>query len=152
MLLSSSAWGVLADKHGRRVAMIIATVFLFYFGFVSSFAPTFKWMLFLRFIVGIFIGGIPQIMTLYAEYLPTKQRGKAILVMSFFWAFGALFEALLAWITMTPALGWRYLVAFSCIPLLIFLLFSNHIPESPMYLAITGQKQQVERQLNRVSR
>ena len=49
----------------------------------------------------------PQVMTLYAEYLPTSARGKAILVMSFFWAIGASFEAVLALVTMGPDLGWR---------------------------------------------
>jgi hypothetical protein len=103
-----------------------------------------------RFLVGFFIGGIPQVTTLYAEYLPTKTRGKAILVLSFFWAIGASFEALLALITMGSNLGWRYLVGFSSMPLLVFLLFSNYLPESPMYLAVTGQKDMVERQLNKV--
>ena len=45
--------------------------------------------------------------TLYAEYLPTIARGKAILVMSFFWAIGATFEAVLALLTMGPDMGWR---------------------------------------------
>ena len=48
--------------------------------------------------------------TLYAEYLPTVARGKAILVMSFFWAIGATFEAVLALITMGPNYGWRYVM------------------------------------------
>ena len=46
--------------------------------------------------------------TLYAEYLPTIARGKAILVMSFFWAIGATFEAVLALLTMGPHMGWRW--------------------------------------------
>ena len=51
-----------------------------------------------------------QVITLYAEYLPTVARGKAILVMSFFWAIGATFEAVLALITMGPNYGWRYVM------------------------------------------
>ena len=49
-----------------------------------------------------------QVITLYAEYLPTIARGKAILVMSFFWAIGATFEAVLALLTMGPHMGWRW--------------------------------------------
>ena len=49
-----------------------------------------------------------QVITLYAEYLPTMARGKAILVMSFFWAIGATFEAVLALLTMGPNMGWRW--------------------------------------------
>ena len=42
-------------------------------------------------------------------------------------------------------------MAISSLPLLIFLLFSRMLPESLMFLAITGQKDMVERQLNTVS-
>lgn len=87
---------------------------------------------------------------MYAEYLPTKTRGKAILVLSFFWAIGACLEALIAWMVM-PTLGWRYLVAFSTLPLVLFLMMSPRLPESPMYLAVMGKKQAVEDQLNEVA-
>ena len=72
--------------------------------------------------------------------------------MAFFWAIGATFEAVLALLTMGPDLGWRYLVAISSLPLLVFLLLSRFLPESLMFLAITGQKDMVERQLNEVAR
>ena len=45
----------------------------------------------------------------------------------------------------------RYLVAISSLPLLVFLLFSRFLPESLMFLAVTGQKDLVERQLNTVA-
>jgi hypothetical protein len=60
-------------------------------------------------IAKIFFLFLRQSCTLYAEFLPTAVRGRAIMVMSFFWAFGACLEALLAWAIM-PTLGWRYLV------------------------------------------
>ena len=34
--------------------------FLFYFGILSAAAPSFGWMLFLRYLVGFYIGGVPQ--------------------------------------------------------------------------------------------
>jgi len=151
MMLSSPLWGKLADKFGRRTILMTTSVFLFYFGFLTAFAPTFHWVLALRFFVGFFIGGMPQSCTLYAEYLPTKVRGQAILIMSFFWAVGACFLAFLAWLVM-PTLGWRYLVGFSTLPLLAFVCTSRCLPESPMYLAVTGQRDEVEKQLNRVSK
>ena len=41
-------------------------------------------------------------------------------------------------------------MALSSLPLLVFLLFSRFLPESLMFLAVTGQKDMVERQLNTV--
>ena len=61
MLLSSSVWGKMSDSYGRQPTMVWTSFFLFYFGFLTSFAPSFKWVLFLRFLVGIYIGGVPQV-------------------------------------------------------------------------------------------
>ena len=72
------------------------------------------------------------------------------MVMSFFWAIGACLEALLAWAIM-PTLGWRYLVAVSVIPLLIFLFFSPIIPESLLYLSVSGQQKRAEKLIARVN-
>ncbi len=92
-----------------------------------------------------------QVATLYAEFLPSSWRGQAILFLSFFWAAGACFEALLAWIVM-PRLGWRYLLAFSTVPLLLFVAAApKHLPESPIYLASRGKKEEAEELVKRVS-
>lgn len=61
MMLASGFWGFLADKYGRRQTLIWATFFLFYFGLLTAFAPSFNWVLFIRFLVGFFIGGMPQV-------------------------------------------------------------------------------------------
>ena len=151
MLLSSILWGTIADKYGRRRIIIISIFFLAYFAFLSSFSPSFKWLLLLRFLVGVYVGAVPQALVLYAEYMPTSARGKGILILAFYWAFGASFEALLAWGVMTPELGWRYLLAISSLPLLIVLTVCHWIPESFLYLAATGQRKKAEEHLHRVS-
>eukprot|EP00095_Tigriopus_kingsejongensis_P011644 maker-scaffold564_size136232-snap-gene-0.31 protein:Tk11644 transcript:maker-scaffold564_size136232-snap-gene-0.31-mRNA-1 annotation:"synaptic vesicle 2-related protein" len=151
MMISSPIWGKVADSFGRRPTLIWTSFFLFYFGLLTSMSPSFEWVLFLRFLVGVFIGGVPQACTLYAEYLPSSARGKAIMVLSFFWALGACLLAFMAWLIM-PTLGWRYLVAFSTLPLFLFLIFARHLPESPMYLAVTGQKQAVQEVLDRIAK
>ncbi len=50
-----------------------------------------------------------------------------------------------------PELGWRYLLAFSTLPLLVFVVLSPwHVPESPLYLAASGRKEEAEQQIARV--
>ena len=46
--------------------------------------------------VGFNIGCVPQSVTLYAEFLPSKQRGKCVVLLDCFWALGACLEVYLA--------------------------------------------------------
>ena len=61
MMISSVVWGKLADQFGRRLTLIVTSVFLCYFGMLTAFAPSFNWVLALRFFVGFYIGGVPQV-------------------------------------------------------------------------------------------
>ena len=83
------------------------------------------------------------------EYLPSDKRGKAVLIMALFWALGCLFMALLAWMVMADY-GWRLLIGLSSTPLLIFLLFTHWLPESPLYLAAVGRQEELEKQIKKV--
>ena len=52
-----------------------------------------------------------------------------------FWAIGTVMEVLLALVVM-PTLGWRYLLFFSAIPVLIFILSCNVSDRSPYSLKV----------------
>ena len=60
-MLGAPIWGIMADKYGRRPILVWATVFLFWYGTLTSTSPSFIWVLLLRFLVGIFIGAVPQV-------------------------------------------------------------------------------------------
>ena len=70
----------------------MCTFFTFYFGFLSSFSPTFVWLMILRGLVGFGIGGAAQAFTLFSEFSPKKHRAKTSLALSYFWPIGACFE------------------------------------------------------------
>ena len=91
-MVSSTFWGKLSDRFGRKQALIISGIFLFFYGFLSTFSPSYPWILCLRFMVGFNIGCVPQSVTLYAEFLPTRQRGKCVVLLDCFWALGACLE------------------------------------------------------------
>lgn len=125
-------------------------MFTFYFGALSSFAPVFVWLLILRGLVGFGIGGSPQSVTLYAEFLPSKQRARCVVLTNLFWSLGACLEVLLAILVM-PSLGWRWLLAFSSLPLLIFAVFCSWLPESARYHLASGRSDLAQQTLNRIS-
>ncbi|KAG1240090.1 hypothetical protein G6F68_018002 [Rhizopus microsporus] len=66
-------------------------------GVASAFAPEFTWLLFLRFLTGIGVGGtLPVDYTMMAEFLPSDRRGRWLVLLESFWAVGTIFLALLA--------------------------------------------------------
>ncbi|CAK9304000.1 unnamed protein product [Gordionus sp. m RMFG-2023] len=132
MMISSTFWGKICDRFGRKTALFMCSLFTFYFGFLSSFSPTFLWLILLRGLTGFGIGGAPQSITLYSEFLPSKYRAKCLILIEIFWGLGTCLEVLLALIVM-PTLGWPWLLAFSSLPLLVFSCFSLELPESARY-------------------
>ncbi|KAJ8313044.1 hypothetical protein KUTeg_010417 [Tegillarca granosa] len=92
MMFSSGFWGSVCDKYGRRTELILCSVFTCYFGILSAFSPNFIWILILRGCVGFGIGGAPQSVTLYAEFLPSASRATCVVLVEIFWALGACFE------------------------------------------------------------
>uniref|UniRef100_A0A8C4RB33 SV2 related protein n=1 Tax=Eptatretus burgeri TaxID=7764 RepID=A0A8C4RB33_EPTBU len=138
MMVSSSLWGNFADKWGRKSTLIMSIAWTSYFGFLSAFAPVLNWFLFLRGLVGVGMGGVPQSVTLYTEFLPTKSRAKCVVLISIFWAIGTLLEVVLAALMM-PTLGWRWFLAVSSFPLFLFIFLSFWLPESSRFEVLNGK-------------
>uniref|UniRef100_A0A3Q3LTV0 Synaptic vesicle 2-related protein-like n=1 Tax=Mastacembelus armatus TaxID=205130 RepID=A0A3Q3LTV0_9TELE len=151
MGISSPIWGNVSDKYGRKIGLTICMCWTLYYGLLSAFAPVYGWLLVLRGLVGFGIGGAPQSVTLYSEFLPAKTRGICIMLISAFWAIGAVFEVLLAlWIM--PTLGWRWLLGLSTIPMAIFVCFCFWLPESPRFEVLTGKREKALETLARIAK
>ncbi|XP_053711345.1 synaptic vesicle 2-related protein-like [Synchiropus splendidus] len=140
MGISSPLWGKLTDKFGRKMGLTLAMSWSFLYSLLTAIAPRYGWLLFLRFLVGVGIGGAPQSVTLYSEFLPSKVRGMSIMLFGVFWAIGALLQVLLAlWIM--PVLGWRWLLGLSASPMALFLCLSYWLPESPRFDMLMGRRE-----------
>ncbi|KAI1722709.1 sugar transporter domain-containing protein [Ditylenchus destructor] len=151
MMLSSTVWGKVCDRFGRRTGLMCAAMLTFVMGALSSLAPNFHSLLLLRGLTGIGIGGVPQSVTLYAEFLPMAQRAKCVVLIESFWAVGAAFESILALFIM-ETWGWRWLLLFSSIPLLIFSISCFWLPESARFLMASGKPDEAYQTLQRVAR
>lgn len=104
-----------------------------------------------RFIVGLGLGGeLPVTTTLVTEFLPTNLRGRGILLLESFWAFGAVLAALAAFFVI-PAWGWRVAFFLGALPALYVLYLRWGIPESPRYLARAGDTLAADRVVRRVA-
>ncbi|XP_071339011.1 synaptic vesicle 2-related protein [Trachinotus anak] len=150
MMISSSLWGNISDKYGRKTGLKMSVLWTMFYGLMSAFAPIYGWILVLRALVGFGIGGAPQSVTLYAEFLPMKSRATCILLIEIFWALGTVFEVLLAILVM-PTLGWRWLLGLSTIPLFIFAILCFWLPESARYDVLTGNQEKALATLKRIA-
>ncbi|XP_038559644.1 synaptic vesicle 2-related protein [Micropterus salmoides] len=150
MMISSSLWGNIADRYGRKTGLKMSVLWTMFYGLMSAFAPVYGWILVLRALVGFGIGGAPQSVTLYAEFLPMRARATCILLIEIFWALGTVFEVLLAILVM-PTLGWRWLLGLSTIPLFIFAILCFWLPESARYDVLTGNQEKALATLKRIA-
>ncbi|XP_056276070.1 synaptic vesicle 2-related protein isoform X2 [Pseudoliparis swirei] len=150
MMVSSCLWGNIADKYGRKTGLKMSVLWTMFYGVMSAFAPVYGWILVLRALVGFGIGGAPQSVTLYSEFLPMKSRATCILLIEIFWALGTVFEVLLAILVM-PTLGWRWLLGLSTIPLFIFSLLCFWLPESARYDVLSGNQDNALATLRRIA-
>ncbi|MFC5513708.1 MFS transporter [Massilia jejuensis] len=153
MLVGAFVFGRLADRIGRRPVLMAAVVIDACFGVASAFAPDFTWLLALRFLTGIGVGGtLPVDYTMMAEFLPSDRRGRWLVLLESFWAVGTILLAILALV----AVGWgndawRVIFFVTGLPALVGVVLRLYVPESPMYLNRSGRSEQARAVLQRVA-
>ena len=150
MFFGAPAWGLLADARGRRLAFFATTAVTFFAGLLSAASPSFAFLLFARFCVGVGLGGVPTAFSLFLEFLPSADRGVWLVVIELFWTFGSILQAGLAW-GILPTAGWRVLLVVSALPLGVLLLAAPLVPESPHFSAARGDRASARATLERVA-
>ncbi|MCC2957423.1 MFS transporter [Massilia sp. IC2-477] len=154
MLVGAFAFGRLADRIGRRPVLMAAVVVDACFGVASAFAPDFTWLLALRFLTGIGVGGtLPVDYTMMAEFLPSDRRGRWLVLLESFWAVGTIALAVLALVAVSWGEdAWRLIFFVTGLPALIGVVLRLYVPESPMYLNRSGRSEEARSVLERVAR
>ncbi|MEX9910451.1 MFS transporter [Providencia huaxiensis] len=130
--------GTLSELYGRR-RMLLTCVTLFSLTMLgAAFAPT-PWLFgLMRFIGGIGLGGvIPVAAALTIEYSPTEKRSFNYGVMYSGYSLGILSAALVA-MWLLEHFGWRSVIAFGALPLLLIWPMARILPESLEYLTHKG--------------
>ena len=154
MMIGAFVFGRMADRIGRRPVLMIAVIIDAVAGVASAFAPEFTWLLFLRFLTGVGVGGtLPVDYTMMAEFLPKDRRGRWLVLLESFWAIGTIFLALLALAAVSWGDdAWRVIFFVTGLPALIGVVLRFYIPESPMYLNRCGKSEEARTVLQRVAK
>lgn len=142
--VGSFLWGWIADRYGRRISILLAAV-LFVATSVCGAMPTFAWNLVMCFLMGCSAGGmLPVVYSLVAEFVPTKSRGLALVLVGGLGTVGGYLAASLAAQTLEPTYGWRVLWLLGFPTGLILLIFARIIPESPGFLHAKGRTDELD--------
>lgn len=151
MAIGAALAGSLADRLGRR-QMFMLTLLVYSVATGVSGISIALWMLLLcRFVVGLGLGGeLPVTTTMVTEYLPSRQRGRGIVLLESFWAVGWLIAAMVSFVVI-PAWGWRVAFFVGAIPALYVLYLRRGIPESPRYLMRTGRSDEARQVMAQAS-
>lgn len=152
MFVGAAASGRLADRYGRRTVFQL-TLLIFSIGsLLSALAPTYETLLAARIITGLGLGGeLPVVATLVSEFSPQRVRGRMIVLLESFWAYGTLAAGLIG-IFVLPQFGWRGAFLVGALPALYVAYLRRALPESPRYLASRGLMNEADAVVRRVER
>jgi putative MFS transporter len=152
MALGAGLSGMAADKWGRRAVIMWTLVIYGISSALSGFAVNFTMLLILRFCTGFGLGGeLPAASTLVSEFSPTRIRGRNVIILESFWAWGWLIAALVAYL-LIPVYGWRIAFIVGGVPALFAALFRMAVPESPRYLESVGKNEEAEALLSEMEK
>lgn len=144
MALGAALSGMAADKWGRRAVITWTLIIYGVASGLSGFAVNYPMLLVLRFITGFGLGGeLPAASTLVSEYSPTKIRGRNVILLESFWAWGWIAAALVAYL-LIPVYGWRTAFWVGALPAFFAAYLRRAVPESPRYLESVGKSEEAE--------
>jgi MFS family permease len=126
-------FGFLADRIGRKHALMASILTYSVCSFASGLATSIAMLAVARFVLGLGMGGEWNTgATLVAESWPTEFRAKAISIVQSSWALGFAAAALVAG-PVSRYYGWRAVFFVGILPALITLWIQRRVPESEMW-------------------
>src|SRR5438874_8910123 len=127
------AFGVIADRIGRRRALMAAVLIYSIFTAACGFAQTAVQLAIFRVLLGLGMGGEWATgAALVSESFPAKHRGKALAFVQSAWAIGYGLAALVNLIVM-PIWGWRGVFFVGVLPALFTVWIQRRVEEPAIW-------------------
>ncbi len=127
-------FGVMADRFGRRITLMVDIIAYSVFELASAFAPSLKALLITRALFGIAMGGEWGVGAALAfETLPAEGRGFFSGLLQEGYAVGYLFAAVI-YRTLFPMVGWRGMFIVGALPAFLVIYIRTKVDESPAWL------------------
>lgn len=156
-LIGALTAGMLADKLGRKPLLLLSALIFVLTAYGTGAFSNFHLFLLARFCGGIAIGIASGLSPMYiAEVAPTHIRGKLVSLNQLTIVIGILAAQIVNWLLVSDdtawnvAMAWRWMFWAAAFPALAFLVLAAFIPESPRWLAMTGQRERALGTLARI--
>jgi putative MFS transporter len=112
--------------------------------FLAGLAVNYPMLMVLRFLVGLGLGAeVPVAFTMMSEFSPAQHRGRMLVLLESFWAFGWIAAALIGYLVV-PYWGWRLAFMIGALPALYAAFLRRYLPESPSFLEMVGRREEAE--------
>ena len=154
-LIGAMVTGAAADRYGRKPLLIVAAILFTVSAIATGLFNDFTMFNIARFIGGVGIGVASALSPMYiAEVSPTEIRGRMVSLNQMTIVLGILaaqvVNMLLARDTSVAESqawnlewGWRWMFWAETVPAAIFLIMSFAIPESPVYLRMKNENEEM---------
>jgi putative MFS transporter len=146
--IGAYAFGHIADRHGRQKGLILTIAALGIGGLLTAISWDVWSLTFFRFLTGCGMGAVLALCSSYiGELAPKNQRGAYL---SRLYLVGTVLLILVGFASL-PVLsasssGWRYLLAFGALVLLVVpLVNKTALVESPRWLVTKGRHEEADR-------
>jgi len=128
-------FGLMADRYGRRLPLMIDLVFFSVFEVLCGLAPGYRSFLILRLLFGVGMGGEWGVgASLAMESVPAKWRGMLSGLLQEGYSAGFLLASIVFW-TVFPRWGWRPMFFIGGLPALLVLFIRAKVKESDAWKA-----------------
>jgi putative MFS transporter len=151
MLLGAFAVGYVADRVGRRLAVLVSMSLMGVFTAASAAARGWLDLSLYRVLAGAGNAGyMVSASVLMSEYAPASARGKLVALLESSWALGWLAALILSRV-IAPVHGWRpvFLSALAAVAVAALLYYT--LPESLRYLVARGRVEEARALSERLS-
>ena len=128
MFVGAAVSGTLADRYGRRAVMMVTLLVYSVATGLTALVWGYGALLVLRFVTGLGLGGeLPVASTLVSEVAPARSRGRMVVLLESFWAYGWILAALIGYLVI-PEYGWRVAFLIGSLPALYVLVLRRALP------------------------
>src|SRR5580692_7148051 len=144
MFLGAASAGLLADRFGRAKVFQASMIFWGLGSLFCGLSSTVTMLGASRLLLGFGMGmEFPVAQSMVSEIMPADKRGRYIAYLEGFWPLGFIASGLSIYAVLSVA-DWHWVFILQAIPALFVLVIRRYVPESPRWLAASGQSERAE--------